>query len=227
MNTSIMGETNELDGNVCGLGLYVGLGRVALGRGKRVSRNATMADDYRAGVDVFQRHRSGAPVMNWYCLSSYNAIKTAKDLREAGFIAYTPVERVTRTRRRTTTEIERSLYLGYGFVLCEPGDLAAVRAAGAIHDFVRYYDANGSAWPVTITARLVVAILLAEMFGAFDHTDKTPPAYRPAKGDRVRISRGKFAGYFARIMAVSKNRTKLDVEKGGRMDIDPKMLEAA
>lgn len=163
----------------------------------------------------------------WYCVNSYNAIKTATDLREAGFIAYAPVERVTRTRRRTTTDITRSLYMGYGFVLCEPGDLAAVRAAGGVHDFVRYYDANGSAWPVTIAPRLVVGIILAEMFGAFDHTDKATPLYRPNKGDRVKISKGQFAGYFARVMAVSKRAAKLNIEKGGKLNIDPKMLEAA
>lgn len=163
----------------------------------------------------------------WYCLESFNAVKSAADLREAGFLAYTPQERVTRRRGRKYVDVQRALYLGYGFVLCEEDDLAAVRAAGAIHDYVRYTDAQHARKPVTIAPRLVEAIILAEMFNAFDHTDRSPQAYRPTKGDRVRISKGKFVGYFAKVIALSRNRAKLDVEKGGRMSIDPLALEAA
>mgnify|MGYP000146046445 CR=1 FL=1 len=165
--------------------------------------------------------------MEWYCLSSFNAAETVTLLRRAGYIAYCPHERVTRRRGRKTQDVERPVCPGYAFIHCDLSELGAARIVGKAHDFVRYTADDGTRIPVRLARNALVPFVLAEAFGALDFTDKTPPAYRPAKGERVKLTSGKFSGYFARIMAVSKNRAKLEMEKGGRMSAEIRALEAA
>lgn len=164
---------------------------------------------------------------DWYCLSSFDVAESVKLLRDAKFTAYCPMEQVTRRRGRKCADVSRPVWPGYGFVCCEPDELAAVRAAGAVHDFVRYTDDTGSRQPVTLTRNALVPIILAELFGALDFTDKTPAQYRATKGDRVRVSSGKWRGYLGRIVTVSKTKAKLDTDKGGKLTVDISELEAA
>lgn len=164
---------------------------------------------------------------NWFCLSSYDPTTSATLLREAGYVAYCPQERVTRRRGRKTQDVTRPVWPGYLFIRCEATQLGAALILGKAFDFIRYTDAQGVRSPLRMASGVLVPIILAEAFGALDFTDKTPPAYRPSKGDRVKLTSGKFVGYFARIMAVSKNRAKLEVEKGGRMSAEIRALEAA
>ena len=165
--------------------------------------------------------------MNWFVLSSFDAPETVTLLRRAGYIAYCPHERITRRRGRKVQDITRPIYPGYLFIHCEPTQLGAALIVGQAYDFIRYTDATGVRCPLRLADNVLAPIVLAEAFNALDFTDKTPPAYRPAKGDRVKLTSGKFVGYFARIMAVSKNRAKLEVEKGGRMSVAIQALEEA
>jgi len=165
--------------------------------------------------------------MTWFCLSSYDPTTSATLLREAGYVAYCPQERVTRRRGRKTQDVTRPVYPGYLFIHCEATQLGAALILGKAFDFIRYTDATGVRCPLRLADNVLAPIVLAEAFNALDFTDKTPAAYRPAKGERVRLTSGKFSGYFARIMAVSKNRAKLEMEKGGRMSAEIKTLEAA
>ena len=165
--------------------------------------------------------------MTWFCLSSYDPTTSATLLREAGYVAYCPQERVTRRRGRKTQDVTRPVWAGYLFIHCEPTQLGAALIVGQAYDFIRYTDATGVRCPLRLADNVLAPIVLAEAFNALDFTDKTPPAYRPAKGERVKLTSGKFSGYFARIMAVSKNRAKLEMEKGGRMSAEIRALEAA
>ena len=165
--------------------------------------------------------------MNWFCLSSYDPTTSATLLREAGYVAYCPQERVTRRRGRKTQDVTRPVWPGYLFVHCFSDELGGALKVGQAFDFIRYTDDHGDRVPLAMVRNALVPIILAEAFGALDFTDKTPPAYRPSKGDRVKLTSGKFVGYFARIMAVSKNRAKLEVEKGGRMSVAIQALEEA
>lgn len=165
--------------------------------------------------------------MNWFVFSSFDAPETVTLLRRAGYIAYCPHERITRRRGRKVQDITRPIYPGYLFIHCEPTQLGAALIVGQAYDFIRYTDATGVRCPLRLADNVLAPIVLAEAFNALDFTDKTPPAYRPAKGERVKLTSGKFSGYFARIMAVSKNRAKLEMEKGGRMSADVRLLEAA
>jgi transcription antitermination factor NusG len=165
--------------------------------------------------------------MNWYCLSSFDAVASATLLRREGFVAYCPQEQVTRRRGRKVSDIKRAIWPGYLFTCCEADRLGAALVLGDCMDFLRYTDASGVRGPLRLKDGSLVPIILAEMFGALDFTDKTPAQYRPAKGDRVRITAGVFRDYLARVTSVSKNVAKLEVEKGGRMTARLGEMEAA
>jgi transcription antitermination factor NusG len=167
-------------------------------------------------------------MMAWFCLSSFDPVTSADLLRQAGYVAYCPQERVTKRRgRREPVDIARAIWPGYMFVCCEPDRLGAALVIGDCMDFLRYTDASGSRGPLRMREGVLIPIILAEMFGALDFTDKTPASYKPAKGDRVRITAGVFRDYLARVTSVSKNTAKLTVEKGGRMTAKIRELEAA
>ena len=165
--------------------------------------------------------------MNWFVLSSFDAPETVTLLRRAGYIAYCPHERITRRRGRKVQDITRPIYPGYLFIHCEPTQLGAALIVGQAYDFIRYTDATGVRCPLRLADNVLAPIVLAEMFNALDFTDKTPPAYRPAKGERVKVSGSKWKGYIGRVLSVSKRKAKLDVEGGGRLEVDLRELEAA
>ena len=165
--------------------------------------------------------------MNWYCLSSFDAVASAVLLRREGFVAYCPQEQVTRRRGRKVSDIKRAIWPGYLFTCCEPDRLGAALVLGDCMDFLRYTDASGVRGPLRMQPGALVPIILAEMFGALDFTDKTPAQYRPAKGDKVRITAGVFRDYLARVTSVQNKTVSLDIEGGGRKTAKIKELVAA
>lgn len=185
--------------------------------------------------------------MNWFCLSSADPVTTAGLLRQAGYVAYCPQAQIMRWRGRKPAEATDpseasepshakarkrvdatvALWPGYSFVCCEVNHLPAAVVLGRALDFLRYTDATGSRGPLRLRDGDLCGVILAELFGGLDFRDTATVAYAPEVGDRVRITSGMWADHFARITAVRDGKSKLDLEKGGKMTAKVEILEAA
>lgn len=166
--------------------------------------------------------------MNWFCLSSFDVPETVKLLRRADYVVYCPHEQITRRAGRKTVDVSRPVWPGYLFIRCDATQIGAALIVGRAHGYIPYTDADGHKAPLRMADNALVPVILAEMFKGLDFTTKTAAAYRPNKGDRVRVSGSKWRGYFGRVMAVSKRKAKLEVEgTGGRLEIEIRELEAA
>lgn len=144
-------------------------------------------------------------------------------LREAGFAAYVPAETLRRRLGRILRPIQRPVCPGYAFVACAPDDIARIGRMDDVVDFLR--PAPG-AMPSRVPANDIAPILLAEIFGALDHT-KEPKAYTPAKGDRVRVIAGMFKDYIGKVIWASKVEASIEPDRGGRVTLKLNELEIA
>lgn len=141
---------------------------------------------------------------------------------QLGLAAYAPAE--THRRRPDKPPIRRPLIPGYVFVWCEPHDLASVHALAMINGFVRR---GGDMMPATLPPDALAPLLLAELFGAFDH-DPPARAYRPKRGDHVMVNAGMWRGYIGRILSLSQRVVTLKLDRGvGKLTVTPEQLEAA
>jgi transcription antitermination factor NusG len=162
---------------------------------------------------------------HWYALSAWDALKAEEALRGL-CLAYVPCETVERRRgNKPKVKLFRPVFVGYLFVRCEPEAFAAILALPEVHDFVRYTDNAGNRAALRLHDDALVPILLAEMFGALDYT-KTPPAYQPHSGDKVKIKSGKWSGFFARVLSVSKRKAIVETQ-WCKLEVEPEHLEAA
>lgn len=171
--------------------------------------------------------------MNWFCLSSFDPVTSAALLRQAGYVAYCPQAQVTRWKGRKASakpvDATVPLWPGYLFVHCAPNHLGAALVLGANGcDFLRYTDDTGSRGPLRLRDGDLTDIVVNELLGGLDFRDKAPKAYRPSKGDEVRLTSGKWKGHLTRILSVSKSRAKVsNPVGGGRLDVEFGELEAA
>jgi len=187
--------------------------------------------------------------MNWFCLSSFDPVISAALLRQAGYVAYCPQAMVTVWKGRKPAEAKDPgevvelpptkgrksfdklvpLWQGYLFVHCEANHLGAALVLGANGcDFLRYTDATGSRGPLRLPDAELVGVVVNELFGGLDFREKIKVAYSPAVGGRIRVISGMWADHFGRITAVtSDGKSKLDLEKGGKMTARVSVLEAA
>lgn len=162
---------------------------------------------------------------HWYCLSAWDSLKAKEALRGV-CETYVPCETVERRRgNKPKMKLTRPVFVGYLFVRCEPEAFGAIRDVVEVHDFVRYSREDGSRAPLKLHDNALVPILLAEMFGGLDYT-KTPPAYRPERGDKVKIRGGKWSGYMARVLSVSKRKAIVETQ-WCKLEVEPEQLEAA
>lgn len=173
--------------------------------------------------------------MSWFCLLSHDAVTTAALLRQAGYVAYCPQAQVTLRKGRKSADLPLGkpfhktvpLWPGYSFVHCEPQHLGAALGLGDARDFLRYTDATGSRGPLRLRDGDLVDIVVNELFGGLDFREKVKAQYQPAVGDRIRVISGMWADHFGRITAVKNGKSKLDLEKGGKMTAKVSVLEAA
>lgn len=170
--------------------------------------------------------------MNWFCLSSFDPVTSAALLRQAGYVAYCPQAQVTIWKGRKTaarpTERSVPLWPGYLFVHCAPNHLGAALVLGANGcDFLRYTDEGGSRGPLRMRDGDLTDIVVNELFGGLDFREKVKVAYSPAVGDRIRVISGMWADHFGRITAVKNGKSRLDLEKGGKMTAKVGILERA
>lgn len=167
----------------------------------------------------------------WYAIRTATRMehKAVKALHEAGFTAYLPCE--TRHRRTRSEKIKASiaLFTGYLFVVCDPEEFPEVRALDGVCQFVRGIDPSGEAVPMLFPATELRWIFIAELFGEFDYTIE-PEAYQPARGDRVRIARGKWGagGYIGTIlsMATSQRKAIVSIDGGPKLTLDAELLDS-
>lgn len=158
---------------------------------------------------------------HWYALKSRDELFTADMLREAGYAAYVPCERLSRKRGRVLREHNRPVMPGYVFVMCPEDALSIVRYIGNSYDFVR----SGANQPQRIPTAHLAPIVWAETFGELDYTRKHERAeFTP--GDDVRVKRGLWAGYVGQIISVGSRKTLVEI-KGAKLTLRPDLLEFA
>lgn len=163
----------------------------------------------------------------WYVLRVRQEIDARDRLADLGFYAYVPQERVQRRLGRRLRPVERPVWRGYVFVICQPEDLCIV---GALGDFVCYIaeqEVAGVVFTVSTPVQLAIGaldpILAAEVEGELDYV---PVEYRAQQGDRVRVKSGKWKGFLGRVISVGKRKASMSIEKGiGRMEVDLDALE--
>ena len=158
-------------------------------------------------------------MVHWYALRVGDALLTADFLREANYVAYAPCERVERRRGRRKDIISRPALPGYVFVLCAPDSFRAVLGIGETEDFIRYTNDAGARVPLRLPADALVPIILAELFGDFDHT-RTPKPWEPKRGDAVKIAAGLWSGYVGSILSLGKKKHIIELlfdPRGGKL----------
>lgn len=162
----------------------------------------------------------------WYAISAWDALKAQEALRGV-CLTYCPCETLERRRgNKPKVRFTRPMLPGYLFVRCDvDADEENILGAAEVHDFLRYTRQDGVRKPLRMHADALVPILLAEAFGALDYT-KTPPAFRPERGDKVKIKSGKWTGYFARVISVSKRKAIVETQ-WCKLEVEPEHLEAA
>ena len=63
-------------------------------------------------------------------------------------------------------------------------------------------------------------------WNALDFT-RQPEGWQPARGERVRVKSGIWRGYIGRVLNLSKAKARLDMDRGGTMEVRREELEAA
>lgn len=166
---------------------------------------------------------------NWYAIrtATRREFEVAAALDGLGIDAYVPRECVVRRRGNLLRPIWRPVAPGYVFALCAVTDLPKIGAVDGFFAFVSTTHADGSREPAALPPKALQWLFLAEAFGDLDET-RRPAAYKPQRGDRVRVASGKWKGYVGRILSVGKRQASLALESGfGRLKVDNEIMERA
>ncbi len=162
----------------------------------------------------------------WYCIRTARRaeLSLVAEIRSLGLVAYTPCEVHARPLRGRTQRIVLPALRGYAFVFCSSSDFGAVSDCEGFWRFVRYV---GSETPAKMARGALMDVFLADLFGELDYT-RQPEAYRPRRGDAVRIRSGMWRGRIARIISVGKRKSLLEPLDGfGRWAVNSAALELA
>lgn len=172
----------------------------------------------------------------WFVAQAWprDVLAAQAELSARGFEAYAPCETVERRIGRTKRVLRRPLWPGYLFVRCAPAEFAAVRETPGVVGFVcAVLEAEVAGAPMRLKTPAalppdaLVAVVLAELWGELDHS-RVRAAWTPERGERVRVSAGKWRGYLGRVLSVGKRRAVMELEDGvGKLMVDPATLEAA
>lgn len=162
----------------------------------------------------------------WYVIQVRpNAEKRVLEgLRELKVEAYVPIEKVWRHAGRPRKIVhERPLIRGYVFAILSDRDHAALHEVDGFHRLVGF---NGK--PATFPAKELDQIRADEASGEYD---KTKPIERKvyAKGQKVRISKGPYAGRIGVISRLSGQRriqVMLDIAKANTTMDDVEEVKA-
>lgn len=162
----------------------------------------------------------------WYCIRTARRAEFSlvAEIRSLGLVAYAPCEVHDRPLRGRTQRIVLPALRGYAFVFCSSSDFGAVSGCEGFWRFVRYH---GSEEVAKMPRAALLGLFLADLFGDLDYT-RQPEAYRPRRGDAVRIRSGMWRGRIARIISVGKRKSLLEPLDGfGRWEVNSEALELA
>ena len=153
-------------------------------------------------------------------MSQWYAVRTAtrrertalKALADEGFAVFMPCETVIRRLGRNLEVVERPLYPGYLFVLCEETGFRHVLDTDGVHAFVCGSGPEHDE-PLAIPLAAIVEIQANDRRGEYDRTRSKRPPYRPKKDERVRVTAGPWMGFVGRVLNTPrKERAKLMIE---------------
>lgn len=154
-------------------------------------------------------------------MTEWYAIRTAtrreydanQCLYEARVPFYVPSDTHDRKLGGELQTIVRPRYPGYGFVQCELEDLAEVMDVRFVHDVLRYVDRHGLPRPLPVPSEVVSQIFAAQWAGLFDRRSVN---YIPARGDKVKLSGGRWAalGYVYDVTSVSSDKRRALLSHG-------------
>jgi transcription antitermination factor NusG len=188
-------------------------------------RQALRAPPPKARADSEQRTAS------WYAIrtSTRQEGKALAALAERGFAVFMPCETMLRRIGRNYEVVNRPCFPGYLFTLCVDTDFAAVSSLDAVHAFVCSAEADGVPRPMPIPLSVIINLQAEERAGSYDRTRNKRPAYKPKKGEKVRITAGPWQAFMARVLDTPRGkRAQVMIEgpHGRGMAIDVKHLAA-
>lgn len=126
-------------------------------------------------------------------------------LSEKGFAVFMPCETVMRRIGREVEAVHKPLFPGYLFVLCDHRHFEEIREVDTVRGFVRYM-AGGEQRNVTFPLAAILEMQAAERAGHYDRTRAKPNAYRPKKGDKVRVTAGPWMNFVGKLLATPRSR---------------------
>lgn len=142
-----------------------------------------------------------------------------RDVIEAGFETFAPMETRVKIRRGRKTITRSPLFGSYIFVRIdrEADNWPALIDCGDVDDILRVMGI-----PVRIPDELVDLFQRAEQAGAHDYSAEKSPF---SAGEEVEIAEGPFAGTIAKIKSARpRQRVKLLLQALGTIDVDPCFL---
>jgi transcription antitermination factor NusG len=177
--------------------------------------------------------------MSWYAIraATRQERRAAENLADAGFCTYLPVQTRWRITPRVKESIERPLFDGYLFVVCDEGEYRDVLDVSGVHQFVRLVNRYGVAEPMPIPDAAIEGVMGEEWSGRFDYTKPSRREKRLSqireegfqKGASIKIVDGVYAGWMAQVLHMTSSNRRVAVETafGQRITLDVEQLDAA
>lgn len=148
-------------------------------------------------------------MVHWYAVrtATRREYDANQALYEAGFPFYVPSDTHDRKLKGLVEVLTRPRYPGYGFVQCAPDQVAGVRDLRFVHDVLRYVDDDGIPRPMPVPPQVVAELFKAQWEGRFD---RRKAEYIPARGDKVKLTEGKWAalGYVYELTSLTSDKRK-------------------
>lgn len=150
----------------------------------------------------------GLGVLQWYVVrtATNRERAAAASLAEREFVTFLPMMTRWSTLRRQTQKqaVQHPLIPGYLFVLCTLEELAEVVAVDFVHTLVCGTHADGTDRPLAFPVDVVLGLQADEARGLYDYTREDRPAYRPKKGDKIRVVAGVYLTFVGKVLSTPK-----------------------
>lgn len=153
-----------------------------------------------------QAPASGDGISAWYAIrtATRQERRAIEGLAEQGFSTFLPCETRIRQSSRSRDVVNAPLFPGYLFVLCSPQDFRRILETDGVSQFVMLIRANGTSEPAAFPSQAILGLQIDERAGLFDRTRKQKVAYRPRKGEKVKITAGVWMGYVAKVLSTPR-----------------------
>lgn len=198
----------------------------------RAARALPIGKEIPGNPQVIQTSPASEPRMSiWYAVRSATRREKAAigGLTEQGFAVFMPCETLQRKLGGAMENVNRPLFPGYLFILCEPADFRQILEVEGVHQFVRF-GTGDDLKPFPFPIAEIIALQAAERAGEFDRTRKTRAPYRPRKGDKVQVIAGDWYSYVGKVLDTptgSRAMVKIEGPFGRGVALDVAHLAAA